>query len=114
MEHFPKIKHRKIGAISMINNGQDMHGSQFLITLEKQLDYLDGKHTVFGEVAKGFDVLAKLNEAVCDKDGRPYQDIRIMHTVILDDPFEDFAALRVKNERMSPEPTEERLKVRFI
>lgn len=28
MEKFPKIKHRKLGAISMINNGQDMHGSQ--------------------------------------------------------------------------------------
>ncbi len=28
MERFPKIKHRKFGAVSMINNGQDMHGSQ--------------------------------------------------------------------------------------
>lgn len=103
MERLPKIKHRKLGAVSMINNGQNMHGSQvsfffnldicinsffylifffvslshkFLITLNKDLDYLDGKHTVFGEVAKGFDVLEKFNEWLCDQQDRPYQDIR--------------------------------------
>lgn len=109
MEKFPKIKHRKLGAISMINNGQDMHGSQFLVTLAENLDYLDGQHTVFGEVAKGFDVLDKLNEWICDKEYRPYQDIRIMHTVILEDPFEDFPSLDEMNRCASPEPTEERL-----
>lgn len=109
MERFPLIKHRKMGTVSMINNGNDLHGSQFLITLTDNLDYLDGKHTVFGEVAKGFEVLEKLNEWICDKEGRPYQDIRIMHTVILDDPFEDFAALGSQNGRASPEPTEERI-----
>ena len=41
------------------------------------------------QVAEGFDVLSKINEAYCDKDGRPFQDIRIYHTVILDDPFPD-------------------------
>ena len=50
MEKFPIIKHRKLGAVSMINNGEDMHASQFLVTLAPGLDYLDGKHTVFGEV----------------------------------------------------------------
>lgn len=110
MERFPKIKHRKLGAVSMINNGHDMHGSQFLITLNANLDYLDGKHTVFGEVVKGFEVIEKLNEWICDKDDIPYQDIRILHTVILDDPFEDFAALGALNSCPSPEPTDERLK----
>ena len=41
------------------------------------------------QVAEGFDVLSKINEAYCDKDGRPFQDIRIYHTVILDDPLPD-------------------------
>ena len=41
------------------------------------MDYLDGKHTVFGEVAKGLDIIEKLNEWVCDKEGIPYQDIRL-------------------------------------
>ena len=40
------------------------------------LDYLDNVHTVFGEVAEGMDVLMKINEAYCDKEHRPYKDIR--------------------------------------
>ena len=34
-------------------------------------------------------MLSKINEAYCDKDGHPFQDIRIYHTVVLDDPFPD-------------------------
>lgn len=49
---------------------------QFFITLADNLDYLDGKHTVFGEVAEGMDVLMEINEAYCDEDNRPYKDIR--------------------------------------
>ena len=49
---------------------------QFFITLADNLDYLDGKHTVFGEVAEGMDILMKINEAYCDEDNRPYKDIR--------------------------------------
>nr|XP_039254977.1 peptidyl-prolyl cis-trans isomerase-like 4 [Styela clava] len=103
----PKIKHRNIGTISMVNDGNGQHGSQFLITLGENLDYLDGVHTVFGEVAEGFDVLTKLNEAFCDKENRPYKDIRITHTVILDDPLDDPPGLIIPDR--SPEPTKEQL-----
>lgn len=61
----------------MVNNGNNMHGSQFFLTLAPDLDYLDGIHTVFGEVAEDpEDVIQKLNEAYCDEDHRPYRDIR--------------------------------------
>ena len=63
--------------------------SQFLITLGDNLDYLDGKASVFGKVVEGFDTLEKINEAFIDEKGRPLKDIRIRHTVILDDPFPD-------------------------
>lgn len=49
---------------------------QFLITMGENLDYLDGVHTVFGEVTEGADVLAKINETFVDKDFVPFQDIR--------------------------------------
>ena len=88
-ETTPRLKHEKVGLVSMVNNGHDHHGSQFVITTGENLDYLDGKHTVFGEVAEGCDVLMKINEAYCDKEGRPYQDIRIYHTVVLEDPYDD-------------------------
>ena len=64
-------------------------GSQFLITLGENLDFLDGKAAVFGKVVEGFDVLEKINDAYCDDKGRPLKDIRIRHTAILDDPFPD-------------------------
>ncbi|XP_076872521.1 peptidyl-prolyl cis-trans isomerase-like 4 [Brachyhypopomus gauderio] len=106
-EKVPRIKHRKKGTVSMVNNGSDQHGSQFLITTGENLDYLDGVHTVFGEVTEGMDVLAKINETFVDKDFVPYQDIRINHTVILDDPFDDPPDLPVPDR--SPEPTREQL-----
>ncbi|KAB5517111.1 hypothetical protein PHYPO_G00185650 [Pangasianodon hypophthalmus] len=106
-EKAPRIKHKKKGTVSMVNNGNEQHGSQFLITTGENLDYLDGVHTVFGEVTEGMDVLAKINEAFVDKDFIPYQDIRINHTVILDDPFDDPPDLPVPDR--SPEPTKQQL-----
>uniref|UniRef100_A0A914UWV6 Peptidyl-prolyl cis-trans isomerase n=1 Tax=Plectus sambesii TaxID=2011161 RepID=A0A914UWV6_9BILA len=105
MESLPKLRHKRAGAVSMVNNGDDMHASQFFITLADDLDYLDDKHTMFGQVAEGFDVLEKLNVAICDELHRPYQDIRIAHTIILDDPFDDPAGLVVPSR--SPSPTVE-------
>ncbi|XP_061611031.1 peptidyl-prolyl cis-trans isomerase-like 4 [Phyllopteryx taeniolatus] len=106
-EKAPRIKHRKKGAVSMVNNGSDQHGSQFLITTGENLDYLDGVHTVFGEVSEGLDVVAKINETFVDTDFVPFQDIRINHTVILDDPFDDPPDLSVPDQ--SPDPTKEQL-----
>ncbi|KAM3861210.1 peptidyl-prolyl cis-trans isomerase-like 4 [Diretmus argenteus] len=106
-EKVPRIKHRKKGMVSMVNNGSDQHGSQFLITNGENLDYLDGVHTVFGEVTEGMDVLAKINETFVDKDFIPFQDIRINHTVILEDPFDDPPNLPVPDR--SPEPTKAQL-----
>ena len=58
-------------------------GSQFFITLGDNIDYLDGKHAVFGHVVEGLDTLDKLNEVFVDQDGRPFKDVRIRHVVIL-------------------------------
>ncbi|KAM9797934.1 peptidyl-prolyl cis-trans isomerase-like 4 [Neosynchiropus ocellatus] len=107
MEKLPRIKHKKKGTVSMVNNGSGQHGSQFLITCGENLDYLDGVHTVFGEVSEGMDILTKINETFVDKDFVPFQDIRINHTVILDDPFDDPPDLPVPDR--SPEPTREQL-----
>ena len=63
--------------------------SQFIITLGDNLDYLDGKAAIFGKVVEGFDALEKVNAAFCDDQGRPLKDIRIRHTVVLDDPYPD-------------------------
>ena len=51
---------------------------------------MDEGQVVFGEIGEGLeDILAKINETFVDKSFRPLIDIRINHTIILDDPFED-------------------------
>ena len=90
-----KVKHLEMGTVSMatVASSKDpeirLAGSQFLITLGENLDYLDGKAAVFGKVVEGFDALQKINSAFIDERGRPLKDIRIRHTVVLDDPFPD-------------------------
>ncbi|XP_012267370.2 peptidyl-prolyl cis-trans isomerase sig-7 [Athalia rosae] len=106
-EQMPKIKHDRTGLISMVNCGNNMLGSQFFITLGSELQSLDGQHCVFGEITEGLEVILKLNEAICDGDFRPYQDIRISHTVILEDPYDDPKGLVIPDR--SPERTKEAL-----
>ncbi|CAO3624799.1 unnamed protein product [Cunninghamella blakesleeana] len=111
----PNLKHQKRGTVSMavsatsddVELGASVSGSQFFITLGPDLDYLDGKYTVFGEIAEGFETLDKINASYCDESGRPYRDIRIRHTVVLDDPYDDPEGLIVPDE--SPVPTKEQL-----
>ncbi|XP_019154882.1 PREDICTED: peptidyl-prolyl cis-trans isomerase CYP59 isoform X4 [Ipomoea nil] len=83
------LKHSKKGTVAMASGGENLNASQFYITLRDDLDYLDGKHTVFGEVAEGIDTLDRINEAFIDEKGRPFKNIRVKHTYILDDPFDD-------------------------
>ncbi|KAK1404129.1 Peptidyl-prolyl cis-trans isomerase [Heracleum sosnowskyi] len=83
------LKHSKTGTVAMTSAGQNMNASQFYITLRDDLDYLDQKHTVFGEIAEGLETLSRINEAYVDDKGRPYKNIRIKHTYILEDPFDD-------------------------
>lgn len=86
---------------------QRLAASQFLITLDDSIDYLDGKAAIFGKVVEGFDVLEKINESFIDDRGRPLKDIRIRHTVVLDDPFDDPPGLVEPPE--SPVPSKAQL-----
>ncbi|KAK9883378.1 hypothetical protein WA026_001550 [Henosepilachna vigintioctopunctata] len=106
-ESNPRIKHTIMGLVSFVGNEDNMIGSQFFFTLADELTYLDGKHCVFGQVTEGLDVLELINEAICDSDDRPYQDIRITHTVVLDDPLPDLERMVVPSR--SPSPSAERL-----
>ncbi|KAK3672713.1 Peptidyl-prolyl cis-trans isomerase-like 4 [Recurvomyces mirabilis] len=94
-EFAAKRKHNERGTVSMAtsqsktNPDDRLASSQFIITLGENIEQLDGKAAIFGEVAEGFDALEKINTAFVDSSGRPLQDIRILHTIVLDDPFDD-------------------------
>jgi peptidyl-prolyl cis-trans isomerase-like 4 len=94
-EFHQKLKHSERGTVSMAtvastrDPDERLAASQFIISLGDETDYLDGKAAIFGKVVEGFDALEKINEAFCDEKGRPLVDIRIKHTVILDDPYDD-------------------------
>ena len=84
----PHLKHKAKGTVSMavapaLEGQKGGCGSQFFITLADNLDYLDGKHAVFGHVVEGLDVLDQINESFTDQSGRPLKDIRIRHVVVL-------------------------------
>ena len=108
-------KINKIGLVCMASEKENCNRSQFFITLRAEdMEHLDGKHTVVGEVAEGFDVLEKLNSLYCDGDGRPYQDVRIKHTYILDDPYLDPETLKIPSESPDREiPRTEKVKPRI-
>ncbi|KAH8096644.1 cyclophilin-like protein [Cristinia sonorae] len=109
-EFVPRLKHKVKGTVSMavapaLEDGtKGGCGSQFFITLGDNIDYLDGKHAVFGHVVEGEDTLSKLNEVFTDQDGRPLKDVRIRHVEILDDPFEDPEGLVVPESAPTKPP----------
>lgn len=107
-EYLPKIRHSEPGLLSMVSLGDSLIGSQFFLTLGSDLTSLDGVHCVIGQVVEGLEVLRAINEVICDTTNRPYKDVRITHTVILDDPFENPRGFREPSR--SPSPSAERLR----
>lgn len=79
-------------------------GSQFLISLGTRATNMNKQAAVFGQVVEGFDTLDLINTAATDDSGRPWKDIRIKHTYVLEDPFPDPEGF--EEPAMSPGPSD--------
>ena len=77
----PDVRFDKFGLLAMANSGPGTNGSQFFITTAKT-PWLNMRHTIFGEVATGYDIVEKLEQTPTDGNDRPVDEQKIIRAYV--------------------------------
>ena len=80
-EFHPTLRHTKAGILSMANRGPNTNGGQFFITLAAT-PHLDNRHSVFGEVVEGLELIAQVTGVPRDGRDRPRTDVTLKSVTI--------------------------------
>ena len=73
----PDVRFDKAGILAMANSGPGTNGSQFFITTAKT-PWLNMRHTIFGEVTAGYDIVEKIEQVATDGSDRPVEEQKII------------------------------------
>ncbi|MEL6303244.1 MAG: peptidylprolyl isomerase [Bacteroidota bacterium] len=107
-EFVDSLSHSKKGILSMANSGPKTNGSQFFIT-HKETPWLDGRHTVFGEVVEGMDVVDSIAVVQTADRDRPVDEVRMDKVIIVRNGKDarKFDAIEIMNQYFEEEKAAE-------
>ncbi|KAI1404052.1 hypothetical protein F4819DRAFT_174884 [Hypoxylon fuscum] len=94
------LTHDTRGILSMANKGKNTNSSQFFI-IYRPVKHLDRKHTIFGKVVGGADVLNKMEAVPTDGSDRPLNKIFIKDVVVYLDPFDEFLKQKAERDKVA-------------